>query len=507
MARHSHAFASLRHALSVSFACALALTLALPAHAQSSAPADDLEEIVVTGTRRTDRVVTDSLSPIDLLTSDDLENQGYAEMDDLLRTTIPSYQVGRHPIDDAATLVRPAKLRGLSSDQTLVLVNGKRRHRGAVISFISDALTTGAQGPDLSVIPTAALDRVEVLRDGASAQYGSDAIAGVMNFILKDTPSGGSLDVRFGEYFEGDGATTRVAGNIGLPLGARGFINVTGEFIDQDETRRNTLRDDVGRLIVKREAISGDTTGLDEDTQIWGSPFLESASFFVNSAYEFSNNARFYSFANFAQREVDGGFFFRNPDNRGGVFSENVANPDGNDATDDGYRRRLVGALTVEDYEAGTCDTFKTAVTSSEDGSTTALSPADDAANLVALAASTARGECFSWNENFPNGFTPRFGGDLTDYSLTLGLDGELASGLRYDVSIYHGSNVVEFFMSNTVSSALGPENPDDFRYRPGDYGQEETHVQLNFAQLFENSPLGSSLHVAFGAEYRRGNF
>ena len=100
------------------------------------------------------------------VTSQDLETQGYVEVDDLLRTTVPSYQVGSHPIDDAGTLVRPAKLRGLAPDQTLVLVNGQRRHRSAVINFISDGLTQGVQGPDLSVIPAGALERVEVLRDG-----------------------------------------------------------------------------------------------------------------------------------------------------------------------------------------------------------------------------------------------------------------------------------------------------------------------------------------------------
>ena len=165
-----------------------------------------------------------------LISVDDFQNQGDTDVSSLLRTVAPSYNVNTQPISDAATVVRPANLRNLAPDHTLVLVNGKRRHRAAVIYWLGNGVADGAQGPDISAIPSIALRQVEVLRDGASAQYGSDAIAGVMNFQLKDASSGGSIEVRTGGYSEGDGEAFSVAANIGFPLGQNGFFNFSGEF-------------------------------------------------------------------------------------------------------------------------------------------------------------------------------------------------------------------------------------------------------------------------------------
>ena len=144
-------------------------------------------EVVVVGTRAQPRSVTASSVPIDAIPLQDIVSQGATTLDYQLRTLVPSFNVATHPISDAATLVRPVSLRNLAHDHTLVLVNGKRRHRSSVIAWFA-GVTDGAQGPDISTIPSIALRQVEVLRDGASAQYGSDAIAGVMNFLLKDKP-------------------------------------------------------------------------------------------------------------------------------------------------------------------------------------------------------------------------------------------------------------------------------------------------------------------------------
>ena len=149
------------------------------------AAAGPLEEVVVVGTRRRDRSAADSPVPVDVVTGDDFLAHGDTDMDNLLSSTVPSYNVSQEPISDAATFIRPATLRSLAPDATLVLVNGKRRHRAAVIALLGAGISGGSQGPDLSAIPAIALDRLEVLRDGASAQYGSDAIAGVMNFVLR----------------------------------------------------------------------------------------------------------------------------------------------------------------------------------------------------------------------------------------------------------------------------------------------------------------------------------
>ncbi|MDE2726113.1 MAG: TonB-dependent receptor plug domain-containing protein, partial [Gemmatimonadota bacterium] len=137
-----------------------------------------LEELVVIGTRAQPRSVTESAVPIDVVTGEDFVKQGGSDVQDLLRNVVPSYNVNLQPISDAATVVRPPNLRGLAPDHALVLVNGKRRHRASVIYWLGNGLSNAAQGPDISAIPSIALKRVEVLRDGASAQYGSDAIAG-----------------------------------------------------------------------------------------------------------------------------------------------------------------------------------------------------------------------------------------------------------------------------------------------------------------------------------------
>ncbi len=456
-------------------------------HAQDVVTNETLEEIVVTGTRRPGRTVAESLSPIDVISGEEIQRQGYAEMDDLLRTNVPSYQVNSHPIDDAGTLVRPAKLRGLAPDQTLILVNGQRRHRSAVINFISDGLTQGVQGPDLSVIPAGALDRVEVLRDGAAAQYGSDAIAGVINFILKEDDSGGSVQANYGMTGAGDGDTRELKANFGLPLTGRGFVNVTAEYLEQDETIRSVLRTDVAELIEKRNLVGVDSTGLHAETQIWGSPIIhDSLNVFVNSGIEFSDRANLYAFGNYAQREVEGGFYFRNPDTRNGVFAS------------DG--RRLVGPLTEATHLSGACERYRVAPASAADGAAAVQADFD---NLSALAADP---DCFSHNASFPNGFTPRFGGEVTDFSIAAGIKGEFASDLRYDVSVYSGENEQDFFIFNTVNSARGPAQPSGAFFDPGAYTQSETSVQADFAYLVEEM-FANPLHVALGAEWREESF
>ncbi len=158
---------------------------AAPATTQSTEDATTLDTVSVLGSRGQPRTVSSSAVPIDIISAEEFRNQGATDALDQLRVLVPSFNVSTIPIDDAASLVRPANLRGLPPDNTLVLVNGKRFHRSAVITFLGHGLSDGSQGPDLSVFPSLALEQVEVLRDGAAAQYGSDAIAGVVNFGLK----------------------------------------------------------------------------------------------------------------------------------------------------------------------------------------------------------------------------------------------------------------------------------------------------------------------------------
>ena len=196
--------------LGASAASAIAITAsAFSATALAQDDGDAISQtddvIISVGTRRAARSAATTPAPVDVISSDELLNQGDTDIQNILRTSVPSYNVNTQPISDAATLIRPANLRGLSPDSTLVLVNGKRRHRAAVISFLGGGISDGAQGPDISVIPAIALKQVEVLRDGAASQYGSDAIAGVINFALKDADSGGSFEAEYGSTYEGDG--------------------------------------------------------------------------------------------------------------------------------------------------------------------------------------------------------------------------------------------------------------------------------------------------------------
>ena len=158
------------------------------------------EQVVVVGTRARPRSVTASPVPVDVIRIEDFTSQGTPDLANQLRTVVPSFNISIQPISDAATIVRPANLRNLAPDHTLILVIGKRRHRAAVITWLGNGIADGSQGPDLSVIPSIAIRQAEVLRDGAAAQYGSDAIAGVMNFQLKDARRGGSLEFRTGAY-------------------------------------------------------------------------------------------------------------------------------------------------------------------------------------------------------------------------------------------------------------------------------------------------------------------
>ena len=196
---------------------------------------ESIEEMTVTGLRGKPRTAIDSAVPIDVFSASTIESVSFQDTQDILQTLVPSYNVSRQPISDGSTFIRPAELRGLPSHHTLVLVNGKRRHRASLVVIGG----SGTQGPDVATIPSYALENIEVLRDGASSQYGSDAIAGVINFNLKSNREGFGFAVDTGEFFEGDGFQTTIQGNVGLPLGESGFLSISGEWNDAEFTQRD----------------------------------------------------------------------------------------------------------------------------------------------------------------------------------------------------------------------------------------------------------------------------
>lgn len=430
--------------------------------AQESAQ-EVLEEVVTLGSRTKARSVTDSPAPVDVLTGDELVAQGGSDMSDLIRNVVPSFNVNDQPISDAATLVRPANLRGLAPDHTLLLVNGKRRHRAAVITWLGNGISNGSQGPDIAAIPGSAIKSVEVLRDGAAAQYGSDAIAGVMNFQLKDASEGGSVDVKYGEYSEGDGEQYTIAINKGLPLGDDGFLNLTAEYSSQDATDRSVQRADAQGL------IDDGYVGVPVNAMVWGTPDIDDdIKLFANFGIQLGETTELYGYTNYNNKTAEGGFYYRNPTDRGGVYG------DGDEL--------LVGDLTPNDGNA--CPT---------------VALTGNIPDAAAFAQVVADPNCFSFQETIPGGFTPRFGGEVTDTALLLGVRGE-EGDLSWDVSAYYGKNEADFFINNTVNASMGPDSPRDFD--PGAYEQEDINFNVDFVYA-----VSDQLGLAFGAEYRTEEF
>jgi iron complex outermembrane receptor protein len=444
--------------------------------AEEGAKAEDFEQIAVVGSRAAPRSVADSAVPIDIISSEEFKQQGATDMVSMMQTVVPSFNVNDQPINDASTLVRPANLRGMASDHTLVLVNGKRRHRSAVITFLGGGLSDGAQGPDISVIPAAALKQVEVLRDGAAAQYGSDAIAGVINFVLNDASEGGLFEARYGSFYEGDGDMIQLSGNVGMPLTDKGFINLSAEYRTADDTSRSVQRADAAGL------VAAGNTFVADPAQIWGSPEIKhDIKLFANLGLELSDSAEAYMFGNFAEREVEGGFYFRNPHTRGGVYDGGT-----NDA---GEQLLLVGDLTGD--MSGNCPTDIVV------GANVLDNPryVNEVANNP---------DCFAFNEILPGGFTPRFGGVVTDMSLVFGTKGELDNDVTYDISLNLGQNEVDFAISNTINPSLGPDTP--FEFSPGRYTQSEQTLDIDFTKPFDVG-LYEPLFVAAGFQYRNESY
>ena len=467
----------------------------------------ELEGLVAVGSRARPRTVTESPVPVDVIPTTDIVQQGDTDFANLLRNVVPSFNVNIQPISDAATFARPANLRGLAPDHTLVLINGKRRHRTAVITWYGNGLADGSQGPDIALIPGLALEQAEVLRDGASAQYGSDAIAGVMNFVLKNDRSGGSLEIKtgghpFGETsapfedgsFPGDGEMYTLSGNIGLPLGETGFVNLTGEYGNANPTDRSTQRNDALAL------IGSGNTSVRNPAQIWGSPQVSNEiKLWANMGYLFNDNMQFYGHGNYVSKQVEGGFYFRNPGTRSGVFGTRNA---------DGQRILLVGDMLdaqdgVLDGSAGCPE-----VPVTDDGVVM---------DQAALSHVLSDPNCFSFRELFPGGFTPQFGANVLDASAVAGLRGT-SGDLNWDASASWGKSNMDFYMYNTVNASLGPNQPCAGAdrtlsfvvpnqpctpwFNPGIYDQQETNLNLDLSY-----PLNERVNLAGGAEWRNERF
>ena len=479
--------------------------LSAPGTLAQGESASMIEEIVTVGTRRIDgRSATDSLVPVDVITGNDLMTQGSTDMDRLLANLVPSYNINQQPINDAATLVKPAQLRGLPPDATLVLVNGKRRHRAAVISFLGNGVVDGSQGPDISTIPAIALRKIEVLRDGAAAQYGSDAIAGVINFILKDDDQGGAVEARWGQFYEGDGDLVSLAANRGFPLGDDGFANFSFEYKQSDRTDRSQQRDDAidhiatGSPAAQAIQDSANSSLFQPNVQVWGAPeFDYDYKAFGNFGKALSEGREAYGHINYAKRKVEGGFFYRNPHTRSGVF---LGDPTA--STDTSSSKPTVRVANLHVHNGAT----------NNDGCPT-IEITDDVADAAKIEEVRKDPNCESFITRFPGGFTPRFGAELEDFSVMFGVRGQVGdSEWHMDASGVYGRHEAAFFMRHTVNPQLlakpgitAANIPTD--YEPGAYTQTDYTFNLDLSRQIEVPTFAEPLNFALGFEHRQEQF
>ena len=339
---------------------AIALALVAPmAFAQTPTPppkddATTLDQVIVTGTRVTDRTVAESASPIDIITPEALESTGTTELATALARALPSLNFPRPAISDGTDAVRPAQLRGLAPDQVLVLVNGKRRHTTALIN-LNGTQGRGSSPVDLNAIPIAAIERVEVLRDGASAQYGSDAIAGVINIVLKGSGSGGSIAARVGQYSAGDGESYQLSGDAGFKLGEAGFVRLAAQGVHNDQTDR--ARPFIG-------TPSATSAPLGKVVQRQGDPEIDQAGVAFNAELSPAEGLTFYSFGTASRRDALSNGFFRPAGDTRNIpaiypngFLPNIRNIAEDRALVAGFRAFTAGGLNIDfSYNYGNSD-------------------------------------------------------------------------------------------------------------------------------------------------------
>lgn len=467
------------------FAVLASATLSQPAFAQdSTAPADASSSdkstappIVVIGTRRTDRTITDSASPVDVIGAEDLVGQPTANLIDAVSAVVPSFFVGQNTISDASTFVRSASLRGLPGDEVLVMINGKRFNRSALVQVYAGgdtALSFGSQGPDISSIPSLAVANLQVLREGATAQYGSDAIAGVLNFQLRSDP-GLELQARYGQYYDnGDGKSYQIAGNFGLNLGDRGFINVTGEYSDDGQTSRGGQRPSADYYLSNSLVTPSDLPNYPEPVQIWGSSPRHAYKVMLNSAYDLTDGVQFYMFGNYAYGKADQSFNFREP------------LP---------WTADRFNGTSTSSYTGSANSAFRHPVylTSCPTGNATCPSGG------FVMDSNT-----WSFLSLYPAGFTPRFVGETREAYGTVGFKSNGDGPFNWDLSGTYGRNSLTLSMYNSLSPSFGPDSQTSFQFGK----LIQTEMDANFDMTYDiDAGLYSPLTLSAGLEYRREQY
>ena len=459
--------------------------------AEGATAEDEASTIIVIGTRRTDRSVTNSASPVDVIGSEELNSQPMPNMLDALRNIVPSFFVPQNTISDASTFVRAPSLRGLPSDNILVMINGKRFNRSPLVQVYTGgdtALSFGSQGADISSIPSISISNLQILRDGATAQYGSDAIGGVLNYGLR-RDSGFEVQALYGQHFDDGGAKTpfgnngqtwQISGDVGLKLGDSGFINIAGEYSDSDGTSRGATRPHSVTFAQTFPALANQLPNFPGPTQIWGSSPNHGYKFVLNSEFDVGENGQVYLFGNLAHSIADQSFNYRPSVSLTGfqVFDGSI-----NKTVNQGRNSAFAHPIFLTACPAGnaTCPTAGFVRT-----------------NL----ANTQR--TFDFATLYPAGFTPRFIGVNDQVFGVVGFKGGDASSLKYDLSASASKQQLDLSMTDSLSPSFGPTTQTAFQF--GKLIQREFNVNLDLSHEIE-AGLAGPLTLSGGLEFRRESY
>ena len=423
---------------------------------------EQAESIVLVGVRSMPRSSTGTALPVDNVDAATLRSTGQTTFDKALQYRVPSFNTVNTPVNDASTLLDPYEIRNLGPSRTLILINGKRKNLSSLL-YVQFSPGRGETGADISAIPVEAIKNVEILRDGASAQYGSDAIAGVMNIILKDRYQYSTLSLNAGVTSKGDGENYGLALNSGANIGTKGFINYTIGLSQQNDAVRSGIID----IPTEIATFGGDATTDDairrylavypDARNTNGTGTTTASKFEYNLGLPIGDNATFYSNAAYVLKKVNSKANYRPPYWRIDHGLLHTPVPGAPDYTGSGYGGS--GSAIQNEFIA------------------------DKAAGVY-------KGYI---------GYQPTFEGDLSDYNATAGFKNE-TNGWKKDLSITIGGNKQQYSVNNTVNRSLRQNSPTSFR--PGGFG---------FSNVIGNIDVSKSLTdnfaIGFGTEARKETY